>query len=307
MGRRKKWTNEEMWNQAADWAKNGSSYREIAGRLAQDKWMRQFELSEPPGEDTIRREVKLRSCTNGLAEQALGTDRINVRSDDLVYQQARLRHVTTLGEVAMDVLAQLALPPAYDAGSQMLRAKYNPKGWNPPIISGEWNLDNQAPGTLSLKVEKASYFSSLKNHVPDDALWMKLLLWKTKGAEYLWACRQLAEAIVEDAKAVTNCPLLLTDADWPQQGITYNFPRQIYWNAASTACGLPGTGLLQYYYGQIADRVNPSRQVWILSVASEGIAAHPDKSALEPARAGRTTYRLLPRIAAHPDKSALEQ
>ncbi len=37
------------------------TYRDIAGRLAQEQSLRHYEMEEAPGEDTVRREVKHRS------------------------------------------------------------------------------------------------------------------------------------------------------------------------------------------------------------------------------------------------------
>lgn len=70
MGRLKKWTNEEMWGQAVKWKRSGLYYRDITSRLAQDKYKRQFDLLDSPGEDTVRREVKRRVGEGPEKEEA---------------------------------------------------------------------------------------------------------------------------------------------------------------------------------------------------------------------------------------------
>ena len=171
-----------------------------------------------------------------------------------VRAEAALTHVAKLRNVAEEVEHQLCLPRPYEAGS-----------WIPPqgmrhgigaISTGSqhvgfrphyaWKSQEAGPGLLSLAVEEDLYFACLRDHVSDDSAWRSFESWKEKGAAYLYACRQLVQAIVGECERRTTESSILISQEWPREGIFWYFARQVYVHHTGLAEGIGGVDSLGY-------------------------------------------------------------
>lgn len=139
-------------------------------------------------------------------------------------------------EKAEELEKQLSLPPPY------LAVSWGPDGTTlgvtglgtdyprPLNRSGYvWQREDAGPGVLQLTAEKDElWFNQITRNISADQLWESFNEWKAQGADYLWAHQELTEDIVTTCKERTGCNDILSERQWPLEGIYWTFPRTIY-------------------------------------------------------------------------------
>lgn len=115
MGKGKKWNIEEMWQLALTWKKAGVTYRDIAGRMGQDEFMRKFGVEEAPSEDTVAREIKMLLASVGspnleIMFDAADAEYLGIKTlDDKPWQVACIRVRNNGGLLAKGCEVRLTL------------------------------------------------------------------------------------------------------------------------------------------------------------------------------------------------------
>ena len=134
-------------------------------------------------------------------------------------------------------------------------------------------------GTVRLVVEDDRYFPSLKDHMPETGLWKSFATWKTEAAVYLLACRRLTEAVVDKCERETG-PKILISQEWPQEGVFWWFPAQVYYHI--TSCAQGGTGLkgIKYEHEECQSRLPAQGRLYVLLFGADSIVCHRNRSVL---------------------------
>lgn len=223
----------------------------------------EFELRETTGLDDTTADQIAKAARYGatvtrvkdlFVQWRMWKSRIDPMNLTHVRAEAALNHVGKLGKVAEEFEAQLSLPRPYEAGSWI-----PPQGMRDGIVAIStgsqhvgirphyaWKSQEAGPGLLSLAVEEDLYFACLRDHLSDDSAWRSFDQWKTKGAAYLYACRQLVQAIVGECERRTTGSSILISREWPREGIFWYFARQVYVHHTGLAEGIGGVEKLGY-------------------------------------------------------------
>ena len=208
--------------------------------------------------------------------------RLENRTEDFVYQQARLAHIGKLAGVSMKLQKGLEPPGSCDIASWVPngeQAVYS--GSLPPGIKRgySWKTKGTGPGIFQLAVEDDPYFPCLKAHLPDPNLWSKFLGWEQKAAEYLGSGRELLKAIINGCEQRVGSRLSM-DSEWPQEGISWHFSEQVFIHYTYLAQNSPGIAGWGYQHSKVQSRLPEQGLLHRLSHGSDEIACHSDANVL---------------------------
>ena len=146
-----------------------------------------------------------------------------------------------------------------------------------------WESTEDGPGALRLGVEKDEDYPCLKDHIPGPLLRDVLDQWKYESAGYLTACRQLVEVIVKKATDSMEMARILTQDEWPQEGVFWNMVDLVYSHHALLAQhpGGGGESHRRYEFSTTTSRVRGQGMLQVLMHGGAGIACYPSRERLE--------------------------
>lgn len=200
MGRTKQCDNDPMWERAARWQKSGMTHREIAGRFAQTRYMREFDLVTPPSDETVRRYLGQRRASENDATTTLTPT--TVIHD---FHPRLENHFEDLREIFSE-LEGIEVQPL--SGQNLLPWWMQPDEPCWQIIGGQVSRNDMGSFTIRLKVEDSSEWDLVEQHYGGEPIWDVIEKCKTATTEDIAARTALFHVVEQDSITQTGLPII---------------------------------------------------------------------------------------------------
>jgi hypothetical protein len=224
MARGKKWPNQEMWRQVAEWRTGGLTYSQICGLLSSPENMKRFGLYEVPSEDTVRRDMQRR-------KDATGPVRGRWEKEEDSYQAERSGHWPGLRQVAQELTNQLEVPLL-----QLLGFPWQTS----PESNGALMVEIRGEDLkLELEVERHPLFHALQEHLPQNQVWIYLQQWKSAVGYLTQGLHSLCRWVKEQSEVPGERYITVEQLRQESLGLTDYFVKLVVLEVAERLCGLP--------------------------------------------------------------------